>query len=27
VLEIDGQFSVIATKDAGDETLRDVRRD
>jgi uncharacterized membrane protein YcaP (DUF421 family) len=26
VLEIDGQFSVIAAKDAGDDTLKDVRR-
>jgi uncharacterized membrane protein YcaP (DUF421 family) len=26
VLEIDGQFSVIAAKDAGDDMLKDVRR-
>ena len=26
VLEVDGEFSVIAAKDAGDETLKDVRR-
>jgi uncharacterized membrane protein YcaP (DUF421 family) len=27
VLEVDGAFSVIAAKDAGDDTLKDVRRE